>query len=221
MKGYIYLIENKINQKKYVGKTYFSIEERWRQHIRESKRDRSKNRPLYRALNKYGIENFVISELEYIENLEEREKYWINNYDSFHQGYNATLGGDGTVYFDHTDEEVIEQYNKLLTVKAVAQYFNCDTDTISNRLKNNGIKIESGGNIYNPNRLWVAKKIEQYDLKNNYLRSFDSLSRAGEWLISNGYATGSARHAGCNISRCARGIRNSAYGFKWKENMQD
>jgi hypothetical protein len=30
MKGYIYLIENKINDKKYVGKTYLSIEERWK-----------------------------------------------------------------------------------------------------------------------------------------------------------------------------------------------
>ena len=66
MKGYIYLIENKINGKKYIGKTYSSIEKRWKEHIKDRTRF---DRPLYRAMNKYGIENFSIQELEYCENL--------------------------------------------------------------------------------------------------------------------------------------------------------
>ena len=81
MKGYIYLIENKINEKKYVGKTYLNIEKRWKQHCNDSKRF---NRPLYQAMKKYGIENFSIKEIEYCDNLEEREKYWISFYDSYH-----------------------------------------------------------------------------------------------------------------------------------------
>ena len=60
MKGYIYLIENKINEKKYIGKTYLNIEKRWKQHCNDSKRF---NRPLYQAMKKYGIENFSINQL--------------------------------------------------------------------------------------------------------------------------------------------------------------
>ena len=58
MIGYIYKITNRLNQKAYIGKTIYTVEERWQEHIRDSKRDRCKDRPLYRAMNKYGIENF-------------------------------------------------------------------------------------------------------------------------------------------------------------------
>ena len=78
--AYIYLITNLINNKKYVGKTTNTIKERWQEHCRDSKKKRCEKRPLYDAFNKYGIENFKIEELEYIEDdskLSEREVYWI------------------------------------------------------------------------------------------------------------------------------------------------
>ena len=55
MTGYIYKITNLINQKAYIGKTVNSIEKRWSEHQREAQRERAENRPLYKALNKYGI----------------------------------------------------------------------------------------------------------------------------------------------------------------------
>ena len=127
MKGYIYLIENKINHHKYIGKTYLTIEQRWKQHCKDSKRKEFQHRPLYRALNKYGINNFSIQEIEYTENCEDREKYWIAYYNTYHDGYNATLGGDGTLYFEYTDEEVINKYSELLNVQETANFFHCDT----------------------------------------------------------------------------------------------
>ena len=72
MKGSVYLIENKINHKVYVGKTYLTIQERWKEHIRESRK--GTDRPLYRAIRKYGAESFSIVEIEQTENCEEREK---------------------------------------------------------------------------------------------------------------------------------------------------
>lgn len=60
----IYVITNKINNKKYVGKTNFSIEKRFKEHCSDSKRREFEKRPLYNAMNKYGIENFEISLLE-------------------------------------------------------------------------------------------------------------------------------------------------------------
>ncbi len=53
--AYIYIIENDINDKKYIGKTTFSIEKRWAEHCRDCKREHLEKRPLYRAMNKYGI----------------------------------------------------------------------------------------------------------------------------------------------------------------------
>ena len=55
-------------------------------------------RPLYWAIAKYGKDNFTIEQIEEVENdfLGEREMYWIHYYDSYNNGYNATLGGDGT-----------------------------------------------------------------------------------------------------------------------------
>lgn len=48
-----------------------------------------------RAIHKYGKENFVIKLLEECDRalLNEREKYWIQYYNSFENGYNSTLGG--------------------------------------------------------------------------------------------------------------------------------
>ena len=79
--GYIYCITNLINSKRYIGKTTNNIDERFKEHCRDSKKERCNKRPLYDAMNKYGVENFKIEELEYVEDdnkLSEREIYWIN-----------------------------------------------------------------------------------------------------------------------------------------------
>ena len=67
MTGYIYKITNTINQKSYIGKTINSIAERWKEHKKDSKRSYCKDRPLYRAMNKYGIENFTIEQVEEVD----------------------------------------------------------------------------------------------------------------------------------------------------------
>lgn len=82
---YIYKITNKINGKMYIGKTIFTVEQRWKEHQKDSRRRDFEKRPLYSAIKKYGIENFSIEEVEEcpIEILSEREKYWIEYYGSF------------------------------------------------------------------------------------------------------------------------------------------
>ena len=52
-----------------------------------------------------------------------------------------------------------------------------------------------------------AIKINQYDLNENYIRSFDSIAKAGEFLNIK-----STSH----ISSCCRNKRKTAYGYKWK-----
>lgn len=100
MKG-IYKITNLINNHLYIGKTNNS-ERRWKDHQRLAftKGHKEYNKTLYKAMRKYGLDNFTFEIIEEIEdNYDEissiREKYWIDFYNAYHNGYNENLGGDG------------------------------------------------------------------------------------------------------------------------------
>ena len=86
----IYKITNKINGKVYIGQSV-DIGRRWRQHM--TAEDDSY---FHKAIQKYGVENFEWEVIEQCKkkDLDEREIYWIEYYDSFNKGYNCTKGGD-------------------------------------------------------------------------------------------------------------------------------
>lgn len=93
----IYKIENLINHKTYIGQSV-NIEKRWQAEKNASKtqKDKAYDYPLSRAFRKYGIENFSFEILEecHQSELNKKEKYYIQKYDSYFNGYNQTLGGD-------------------------------------------------------------------------------------------------------------------------------
>lgn len=96
--GLIYQYKNKINNKVYIGQTKLSLDKRHSRHIK-SLNDKKNNYYFYRALRKYGVENFELIVLEDnipLELLDEREIYYIRKYDSYYtsnKGYNMTKGG--------------------------------------------------------------------------------------------------------------------------------
>lgn len=96
--GYVYLITNLVNGKKYVGCTTTSLKHRWAQHLSQA---RSKSKfALHRAINKYGHHNFSVEILETIESslvdLFSAEVHQISSNKSLAPvGYNLTVGGDG------------------------------------------------------------------------------------------------------------------------------
>lgn len=115
--SYIYIIRNTINQKVYIGKTNLSLEKRFNEHIKDSKKEKYEKRPLYNAMNKYGADKFSIHLIEETNNPEEREIYWIREYDSYKNGYNATLGGDSRRRLDY--DLIVSTYNNLGNAKLV------------------------------------------------------------------------------------------------------
>jgi len=70
-------------------------------------------------MRKYGIEHFHIELIEETNNPNEREQYWIEQYNSYHHGYNATYGGDGSKLIDY--DKVIDTYTQLKSVIKTAQ----------------------------------------------------------------------------------------------------
>lgn len=119
----IYCITNLVNNKKYIGKTTEGINIRWKDHCACARRKNIQNRPLYKAFNKYGIENFKIELIEEcsIENLNAREIYWIAKFNTFKCGYNATKGGDGKILYDYA--EIVSVYTELKYVTKNCRIF--------------------------------------------------------------------------------------------------
>lgn len=112
------------------------------------------------AMNKYGIENFKIEELEQVDDptlLSNKEKYWIKELNTWgHTGYNASKGGDGKVLYDY--KEIIDLYSMGYSQKQVAQKVGCCDDTVSKVLKAHNIPIRGSS----------TKKIDQFDMAGNY-----------------------------------------------------
>ena len=80
----IYKITNQINNKVYIGLTTCSLEYRWSRHVAEST-TLSNTKHLYKAMRKYGVENFTIEEIDNTDDLKELgklERNYIRKYDS-------------------------------------------------------------------------------------------------------------------------------------------
>lgn len=114
---YVYIFQNNINFKIYVGKTN-DPKRRFEDHVQISKVGSTKNKKVFslihKAISKYGIENFsfqIIEEFDNEKDVFEAEKFWIEylrtNVNKFgnEYGYNLTDGGDGQSGRKRTDEE--------------------------------------------------------------------------------------------------------------------
>ena len=145
----IYKIENLLNHKVYIGQSV-NIAQRWKEHRYCVPSWKNSEYPLYRAIHKYGIDNFEFSVLQECskEQLNELEIYWIEKYNSFNQGYNQTKGGDGNPHpLKLSEEQVLEIYEKLKgtqSMEEIANEYGVTHPTISNI--NTGV-------------LWVHKNI--------------------------------------------------------------
>ena len=106
----IYKITNLINGKVYIGQSQ-DIEHRWQEHRYNMYRKKYQNIILYKALKKYGIDNFSFTILEECapEELDVKEIQYIKSFKSYVgfddcNGYNMTLGGDGNRGAERTTE---------------------------------------------------------------------------------------------------------------------
>lgn len=209
--AYIYKITNQINGKVYIGKTLNTIQERWREHCSDYKKERCEKRPLYRAINKYGVENFTIEQVEECSPkvASEREKYWIEQYGSFKYGYNATVGGDGKQYIDY--DLIYSLYKEGKNLVEISKILNCDEKTVSKALNNFNVPHEER---VKQARDYCRKPVLMLDQKTDeILKIFSSIKEVELFLNK----PRSRQH----IVEVCKGKRKTAYGYKWRFSSQE
>ena len=95
----IYKITNRVNNKVYIGQTTQPLYKRWWRHCHNGKKS-----VIGSAIAKYGKENFTIEVIDTgtsLEELNEKEIYWINHYNSISpNGYNIAGGGRNHIVTD-------------------------------------------------------------------------------------------------------------------------
>lgn len=181
--GYIYILTSP-SGKSYIGQTIRSIAKRFNAHRLESSRCAA----ISNAIQKYGWKNFEKDwyecpdeDLNFDEDLLIREMGTL-----YPDGYNLTEGGGN----GKPSEETRQKQRKAHLGK-----------TMSITAKKNMSESRKGNKNHN------SKKVYQYDLEGNLLRSFESSGEAALHINKNG----------SHIRTCARGIEGhkTAYGFKW------
>lgn len=196
----IYLWINKITNKIYVGSS-ISLSRRIRSHILESS-----NKSLRKDISKYGITNFTMSILEFIEFKEdiqelkkyvlEREQYYLDtlckasdlNKDFYKISYNKNRKADSSLGYKHSEESKnkmsIAHTNKILSE---SHKQNIRLNHISKQpgfisgTKLNGMS-EKQKKVVN-NMIENNKKcILQYDNKGYFIKEWSSIAEASKAL---------------------------------------
>lgn len=204
--GFIYKVTCKVNDKKYIGLTNISINHRWSGHIGSSynPNDPDYDFAFHRAIRKYGVSNFVVEEIDQGvgEELKEKEKYWIKFFDSYNNGYNETLGGDGQCKYDY--EEIVDFYlknnNSLLET---CQHFKIYDQVVYSALKSQNIDYK---NLPKGGKRRKSHKKKILLVEENIV--FNSMAEIDNYF-------GKVAHP--NIRRCLNGMTKKAYGYTWKE----
>ena len=121
--GLIYLVENKINGKKYVGQCITQLNYRKIKHFSAAFKFNSPLR-FHKALRKHGKRNFKWKIIENVsaDYLDDREIFWIDFYDTLKSGYNMTSGG-GTVRGYHHTKETKEHLRSIMKGKSNLDHY--------------------------------------------------------------------------------------------------
>lgn len=230
--GYIYLITNKINDKKYVGQTTTTIEHRMTQHF--SKTRKIQCRALHGAIKKYGRDNFDIKELEIlscdtketlVEKLNEKEISYIKEYHSHvnEHGYNISEGG-----FSHScigravdvydiDGQFIQSFDSM---SEASRFYNvavhvvngmCDGTSCRSRITDyifryKGEPFDKYDTSY---IIGGAKTVYQFDLDGNFIAQHKSLLDA-EKSVNPNYNSTSGSDIGASIKN-----NKTSRGYVW------
>ena len=225
----IYKITNKINNKSYIGQS-IDIKIRWLQHIYEGKRNNPQGK-LYSAMFKEGIDNFsfeVLEECPLDQNvLNEKERQWIEYYNSYENGYNSTKGGQGEDSWIYDPTLIQTLWDEGYTTGEIQRIVGCSKSTVNNRLQKykdfntfTSHRRSCGSDAPFRQLLSLSDKqlktfhsaiiVHQYSLNGEYIASFPSIGEAARAVNGKNPE---------NIGRLLKKTTNQryAYGYQWSK----
>ena len=170
--GYIYKIINIKNQKIYIGQTTKKRPtDRFSQHkyLALHPQQEKNISYLHRAMKSDGIDNFKFEIIEQVDNLllNEREKYWIKQYNSLApNGYNLTVGGQGTLGFSRPQSQE-ERNKKGNSVKKYYQNYPQAREKVSQRTKELWKDPEYREKVISSNKKFYQQHPDMFKGKNN------------------------------------------------------
>jgi group I intron endonuclease len=217
--GFIYKIVNKINGKIYVGQTRQNLEKRWRQHRKIG----SNCRYLKYAFEKYGINNFnfILICVCFDEDLNHYETQYMEKLNSMvPNGYNLKEGGNSGKHHEETKKKISKTLkDRKDIVRTKSQLGKPHSEETKKKISDT-LKIKT--DLVRKFPSWLGKthtektkkiisekhkiKINQYDLNNNVVQSFNSISEASK--ITNIDRS--------TIGKCCKGMYKTAGNFKWQ-----
>lgn len=210
MNGIIYSGYNQITDKRYIGATTGDLDKRIREHLDKGV---SNNSTFFTSeLLLYGLEKYlfeVIDTAETKDELAQKEIYYINKYNTFHDGYNSDRGGGfkKTIYqFEFDNPEPIATYQSL---EEAGNSVNASPKTISNACL--GTLKSAKGYLwsYIPECPTIedkrCKTVYHYTLQGFLIKTFNSAREASRELDI---------PLSC-ITRCCRGERKQTHGYRF------
>jgi hypothetical protein len=204
-------VVNTITDEVYIGATTKSIEDRKIDHLQKSRKKAGSS--FQEAIATNGADAFTWTQIDTASSsneLAEKEKKYILQYDSRENGYNSDNGGGfkKTVYQFDLEGNLMASFDGL---KAIESTLGHDKRRVSNACTTSTVWkgsywSYSQNNTFKPPRDGRKKKVFQYSLDGEILAHYISVAEA-------------ARETGISktcISRCCRNERKSSSGFIWR-----
>ena len=133
--GIVYIIQNKINKKIYIGASLGTLANRWKWHTEKSILKKRKKGSIAEAIYKFGKKNFkkrILKRLKNVSELSKFERRYIKKFNSMSPiGYNLSTGGIG---YGNLGRKVKIAGKKFRTLKEAAKHFDINPGTFLSRL---------------------------------------------------------------------------------------
>lgn len=210
----IYCIENLINGKKYIGQSV-NMQHRWYRHKHELNNNIHYNDYLQKAWNKYGEDNFIFYTLELcdVSELDDRETYYIDFYESTNRanGYNLKTGGQcGSTYSDEIClkiSEALKGHEVSLESREKIRKNHADVRGENNGMYGKHHTEEARSKVSQANKGRISHRRNRngvYCIELNM--EFIDATDAGQTLRIDSSA----------ILKCCRGERKTCGGYHWR-----